>query len=121
MKYENNSNPRRNKQSHKESEVGVQKYRLKKDLPFAKAGDEVEIINGEPIFFKDGFHCDYSSIDDLLADGWIEEIKPREFLLHFTDDTFSGIDEKMTPKSAHELWHNAMASNKTILVIQALE
>ena len=61
------------------------KYKLKKDLPFVKAGNEVEIINGEPIFFKDGFHCDYSSIDDLLADGWIEEIRPREFTVQLVN------------------------------------
>ena len=104
------------------------KYRLKKDLPFAKAGDNaVEIenhsLNSEFIVsYRDANHKHYSCVIPANnAHLWIEEIKPREFLLHFTDDTFSGIDEKMTPKSAHELWHNAMASNKTILVREVLE
>ena len=60
------------------------KYRLKKDLPFAKAGDKIfqdEInlkyyVNNNMGLFYVG-----SDINQLLSEGWIEEVKPREFYI----------------------------------------
>ncbi len=68
------------------------KYKLKKDLPFAKAGDEVIINKYEDVTTVKGHRNGkifYSRIaggqlhDEcvLKKQGWIEEIKPREFWL----------------------------------------
>ena len=61
------------------------KYRLKKDLPFAKAGTEVyddrySYITVKNLITKDGgsFFIGYD-IKELLTTGWIEEVKPREW------------------------------------------
>ena len=75
------------------------KYRLKKDLPFAKAGAEV-IVNlalGVCVEY-DGFIADSDGLNlkntrkyyigdlyELLNEGWIEEVKPREFEITFAD------------------------------------
>lgn len=73
------------------------KYRLKKDLPFAKAGTRVWgylenpfLRKGMQVFVKStdckqGNHPDdrgliYIGIyDELIVGGWIEEVKPREW------------------------------------------
>ena len=66
------------------------KYVLKKDLPFAKAGAEIEIgfdnnydelINSKkdkkPAIYLKG----QVGLQNLLNDGWVEEIKPKEWYL----------------------------------------
>ena len=69
------------------------KYRLKRDLPFAKAGDSVclkidtcysaQLITG---FIKDPHHTIYlkdkSDLENLISEGWIEEVKPREIWIN---------------------------------------
>lgn len=63
------------------------KYKLKKDLPFAKAGDPVFLScgafvvkdpyqNGRVLYIEDSTHK-----DKLINEGWIEEVKPREFII----------------------------------------
>ena len=66
------------------------KYRLKRDLPFAEAGDRVFALMGE---LSDKSYYVYvesrvSSIQktvklgllgDLLREDWLEEVKPREW------------------------------------------
>ena len=65
------------------------KYKLKKDLPFAKAGDDIivgktpmrktigiDFTMGEPTVFS---AITTGDLEYLLADGWIEEVKPREW------------------------------------------
>jgi hypothetical protein len=57
------------------------KYRLAKDLPFAKKGEQIEVVEYRGIVYRTTeltFICDYLSIEDLLKDGWIEEVKPKE-------------------------------------------
>jgi len=59
----------------------MNKYRLKKDLPFAKAGEEVTIESGEPItIYKNGtdYTCSYFGKEELIEEGWIEKVKVRE-------------------------------------------
>ena len=70
------------------------KYRLKKDLPFAKAGDEVEVKGGEVIVHdRNQFGNHAISIGQywtLLGD-WVEdveEVKPREFKLQLDSSGF---------------------------------
>ena len=69
-------------------------YLLKKDLPFAKKGTEVfaypidvtfpniyimgDLVN-EGIEKKSKIYLGRSI--DLISDGWIEEVKPREFFI----------------------------------------
>ncbi len=59
-------------------------YVLKKDLPYANAGTEIEVevnlsTSGITVFADPKIKC--NSIHTLLEDGWIEEIKPREVLV----------------------------------------
>ena len=75
------------------------KYILAKDLPFAKRGTEVN-VSGDRIFVQRGKSKLEACIDALelwdstseniqkelqrlIDEGWIEEVKPREFMLHF--------------------------------------
>ena len=70
------------------------KYRLKKDLPFAKAGNDIQIIemaddskclqiNYDACFNTSGnlnyYRFPLTDAVALREDGWIEEIKPREW------------------------------------------
>ena len=58
------------------------KYRLKKDLPFAKAGVEVNYIpydyNEQFGIEKDGYMF-IAPIDEMA--GWIEPVEPREWVI----------------------------------------
>ena len=62
------------------------KYKLKKDLPFAKAGAEVTIKFSEA--FTQAFDekrtlwlKNENVLRELLLMDWIEEVKPREFYI----------------------------------------
>ena len=64
------------------------KYILKKDLPFAKVGTEVRYFYGTTIehinFNRENNTVDIhipmkESIAMYFEDGWIEEVKPREW------------------------------------------
>lgn len=68
------------------------KYKLKKDLPFAKAGTEIWVDNTlsgwidakiyEPQCGRKEYRVDkimLGTITNLLIEGWIEEVKPREW------------------------------------------
>ena len=68
----------------------MKKYILKKDLPFAKAGTEVRIYTDleseiDSIDILDN-RVEISNMSDkqLLNEGWIEEVKPREFYINKT-------------------------------------
>ena len=67
-------------------------YRLKKDLPFAKAGTIIELSPSEGCIpmaiydFRDLPGSKVSNVtiskeylDELISEGWIEEVKPREW------------------------------------------
>jgi len=62
-------------------------YRLKKDLPFAKAGKEIKFIRGNleypnitiELGTDNCLRVWCGNIEPILDDGWIEEVKPREF------------------------------------------
>ncbi len=61
-------------------------YKLKRDLPFAKAGAEVftddvgVYIMYEEKDYSEAVMLDYNlDLDGLIKDGWIEEVKPREW------------------------------------------
>ena len=60
----------------------MKKYRLLKDLPFAKAGAEVGVELAISVRGKDNFLTwigDPKDLESLIDEGWIEEVKPREF------------------------------------------
>ena len=72
------------------------KYILKKDLPFAKAGAEV-VFNDKSLCFEvksDRWSSDsgdykfvgHSNKSSLIKDGWIEEVKPREWIIEVTKE-----------------------------------
>ena len=67
----------------------MNKYRLKKDLPFAKAGDEVRFNNKTFNFeaYSEEFNGQWfpfapSMQTDLISRGWIEKVEPREIYIH---------------------------------------
>ena len=64
------------------------KYKLKKDLPFAIAGTEVQLMPSKLMYpcityeqnpSYEGVKIWIMDISNLIADGWIEEAKPREW------------------------------------------
>ena len=59
------------------------KYILKKDLPFTKAGHKVEVNPSGCLPFVNYstgvFSTTEEYVDKLLSEGWIEEVKPREW------------------------------------------
>lgn len=95
----------------------MNKYILKKDLPFAKAGNEVKINDynikvvsnaGAPFLYHE-YLAKY--FDGLISQGWIEEVKPREFTLCFQGKRFCGISE-----NGQELWHNDLNMDNCIAI-----
>jgi hypothetical protein len=71
------------------------KYVWKKEMPFAKIGDRVNVTQ----LAENKCHCENSRaevllcdncIQKLIVDGWIEQIKPREFWINVypTDHKF---------------------------------
>ena len=92
------------------------KYRLKKDLPFAKAGEKIYNYVGNP-FNNDNYDCFIKKPKDwiyppvylyennqmvfigdkrdLLQGGWIEGVKPREWAFGIdTDRIVAVLDER---------------------------
>jgi hypothetical protein len=70
------------------------KYKLTRELPFTKVGSEVVISNNREIIVKGNRGCvlfiikigdvgeeDLGDIKYLVDNGWIKEVKPREFNL----------------------------------------
>ena len=62
------------------------KYQWKKEVPFAKAGTKVHITSTGCVPISLFNHADgtgsdicIDSLPQLIADGWIEEVKPREW------------------------------------------
>jgi hypothetical protein len=66
------------------------KYILKKDLPFIKAGAEVESSISEgciPVaIFKNNITVSKEYLIQLISDGWLEEVKPREWKINIGTD-----------------------------------
>lgn len=62
------------------------KYRLKKDLPFAKAGTEVDFNKIDNIIYSKTTN-DLCSGNREYIDDWIEEVKPREFMINIDNQT----------------------------------
>lgn len=68
----------------------MSKYILKKDLPFAKAGDEVTLVNSLTGFVVEakGYRC---GVNTNVFDDWIEEVKdpekPKEIFVSMTKKT----------------------------------
>ena len=74
------------------------KYKLKKDLPFAQAGEQARCFYGSSVFNityrMDSVDFNLTSeeyIDKLIRDGWIEEVKPVELYVRY--DHFTTLDE----------------------------
>lgn len=73
----------------------MSKYILKKDLPFAKAGTELDFLEDgvatvQSIYRERDacFICELKDIDRLIEDNWVEEVKPREFLVFLNKEGF---------------------------------
>ena len=66
------------------------KYKLKRDLPLAKAGTKVRKAGGVkciPItVWPHGAVVSDEYFDQLISEGWIEPIKPREWTLEVTPE-----------------------------------
>jgi hypothetical protein len=80
------------------------KYRLKKDLPFADAGTEVWIDNTWTAWIDANVYAPNYGVTEfetrkvmlgksstLVAEGWIEEVKPREYWVAYNEDKILGV------------------------------
>ena len=90
------------------------KYRLKRDLPFAKAGETVyaeeygisvcdKRIDQLPNYRHTQDQVD-AEVQRLISEGWIEEVKPREIWVNeYADKLVSNMyyDKKTAEDSAH--------------------
>lgn len=100
----------------------MKKYRLAKDLPFAKVGSSIERLNAN-WYVYDEYGCRWLIGDASLdMDGWIEEIKPREFYLIV--DAYNGIvtafnNEKMAEANRNQRFNSHVC--KIIKVREALD
>ena len=56
---------------------------INKKLPLLKVGEEIRYMNqdvsGVHCFESNGLHCSESTLKKLISEGWIEEVKPREW------------------------------------------
>lgn len=74
------------------------KYRLKKELPFAPVGSIIEsdsvglFVRCESKNFLTWYIEEKYELQNLINNGWIEEVKPREYKLGLNKDgTFAFI------------------------------
>ena len=78
------------------------KYRLKKDLPFAKAGTEL-VLKGEdrirPSGAEEYLICITEDLPRLIKEGWIEEVKPREWEVYEYDGKLYDAKNMLDPLS----------------------
>ncbi len=106
------------------------KYRLKKDLPFAKAGSEVGLraSTANWVVYPDSKRRDLCYFigynyneGDLFDAGWIEEIKPREFELYF--DTCGDLEKVFCDGKKIKIDHRKQAVSKPVYseIIKATE
>jgi len=88
------------------------KYKLKRDLPFAKAGKEVKVNPTGCIPFINYSSGEFATteeyVDKLLSEGWIEEVKPREWweiertdVGFYYDDRFGSYEEAEGIRNSH--------------------
>ena len=72
------------------------KHRLKKDLPFAKAGEEIKVNDDCDIWtvrpLNIEIDCPLCDIPKETRDEWIEEVKPREFYVELYKDSLKPSD-----------------------------
>jgi len=73
------------------------KYKLAKDLPFAKAGTLINVNGREgcvPMSLWDNIIPDVSPefINKLISEGWITETKPREFEIKLGENSIGLYD-----------------------------
>jgi len=83
------------------------KYKLKKDLPFAQAGEQARCFYGSSVFSityrMDSVDFNLTSeeyIDKLIRDGWIEEVKPREWVLEIDTSLCGEVSHAVRPANA---------------------
>ena len=73
-------------------------FRLKKDLPFAKAGDAIDKIRSssgtEELSYVQIGNCKCQIPDRVNIFDWIEEVKPREWYIINCPDPFYLFSEK---------------------------
>ncbi len=100
------------------------KYILKKDLPFAKAGTAVGVsknAGGVPMCLWEHTTPDISKdfIEQLITDGWIEEVKPREFWV--LKSSKSGLAVCSTEERADDLADEFVEENQNVEIIKVTE
>lgn len=109
------------------------KYRLKKDLPFAKAGTEIWVDNlwdgwidakvYAPTLMTNEYRWEkimLGKISALEAEGWIEEVKPREFWVELKQDSYG--NWKVNDVSENKDWlHEENTLYKSIKVREVIE
>lgn len=96
------------------------KYRVKKDLPSHRAGTDVDVrvSHWDNMHFnKDGIiQCSQEHLKELIADGFLEEIKPREFWVNVYNNYNAYVH--LTKESAENI---SKSSCETIRVREVIE
>jgi hypothetical protein len=110
----------------------MSRYILKKDLPFADAGKEVK-ADGSGIYIKttvgkrqldvlptdpSGFGNNFANeIERLISQGWIEEVKPREWYLGIANNGEGAFAHRIIDGVEHE-YGTHMAGLKEIIKVR---
>ena len=102
------------------------KYKLKRDLPFAKAGEEV--FEDDTNFYIEaevGIIWCFAEIKDkqkLIFEGWIEEVKPREWWeIERTDVSFHYDDRFRSYEDAEDVRNSTYKNSRIIKVQEVME
>jgi len=105
----------------------MSKYILRKDLPFAKAGNEINLTNGmldhncvsvkddDGMMWEIGF---YEDIKQLISEGWIEEVKeiPRDKIKELVEKYPREVQKEVMKHAARQMkeWYDDQYKIKSI-------
>ena len=85
---------------------------INKKLPLLKVGEEFKYMNqdvgGIHCFESNSLFCNESTLKTLISEGWIEEVKPREWgeiertdVGFYYDDRFGSYEEAEGIRNSH--------------------
>jgi hypothetical protein len=93
-------------------------YKLAKDLPYAKAGSKVKVTSTNYVYaYSTPQEVFYMGIkDQLLKDGWIEEIKRREFWMIIEKSTGRVCQTSQNKKNLLDKWKYEYSADFTEII-----
>jgi len=99
---------------------------INKKLPLLKVGEEIRYMNqdvsGVHCFESNGLHCSESTLKKLISEGWIEEVKPREWWeIERTDVSFHYDDRFRSYEDAEDVRNSTYKNSRIIKVQEVME